>query len=245
MSPIQPPQAILSTPKIKPGASIFFNRDGTITGKAGYTYTNGAYSGGFTIGAAHPYDSAAKLAQFGETWDAAGFVEMDGDYVGVWSTTNYMVDGIASMQQEPIETNPNFGTIATSGNGASFLTTAPYSFQGWIPIGQPESYSGSDPDIIALVGVSAYLSGGFVLRITNASNSSSDVTDAVNLLGASVETVTAGIITYSYSYYAFLCTNVSYKEIPIGTSLATFTITTEYTFTPPNGWNPLIYQTTP
>lgn len=243
MSPLQNPT--ISTPKIKPGASIFFNRDGTITGKAGYTYSEGAYTGGFAIGLAHPYDSNALLAQFGETFDAAGFTEMDGDYVGVWSTTNYMVDGIASMQQEPIETNPNFGTIAISGNGASFLQASPYSFQGWIPIGQPGAYTGSDPDIIALVGVSAYLSGGFVLRITFASTSSSDVTDAIDLLGASTETVTAGIITYSYSYYAFLCTNVSYKEVPIGMTSATFTITTEYTFTPPNGWNPLIYQTTP
>ena len=243
----------LSTPVLKPGASIFFNRDGTITGKAGYTYSYGAYTGGFTIGAVHPYDSVAYLAQFGLTWDAAGYVEMDGDYVGVWSTTNYLVDGIASMNQEPIETNPKFvsalaGTPTTpilSHNPSWTLINAASTS---LPPSSTPTYlfngfgSGAADN---MAGVTAYLSGGFVLRITNATNTAADVTAAIALLGVSHQTVTAGIITYSYSYYAFLVTNVTYKEIPIGPTSATFTITVEYTFTPPNGWNTLIYQTHP
>jgi hypothetical protein len=229
----------LSTSKIKPGSTIFFNRDGTITGKAGYTLKAGA-TALYAIGEAHPYDANAYLAQFGYTWDAAGFQEMDGDYVGVWSSTNYMVDGIAATHQEPIETNPNFVSIAgdptTPINGAFFDPTT-NAFIGWMPGG----YSGGDASILALVGVQAYLATGLVVRITNASLSSSDVTDALALLGIASDNVTAGIITFSYSYPAFLCTNVTYKEIPIGSGSATFTITTEYTFTPPNGWNPLIY----
>jgi hypothetical protein len=230
----------LSTPKIKPGASVFFNRDGTITGKAGYTYNPAAYTGGFSIGAAHPYDANAFLAQFGETFDAAGFAEMDGDYVGVWSTTNYMVDGIAATQQEPIETNPVFVTQLAGTPSAPITGHDPH----WdSTTRQFLGFGANSTD--NLCGVTAYLSGGFVVRITFASTTSSDVTTAIDLLGVSSDTVTAGIITYSYSYFAFLCTNVSYKEIPIGSGSATFTITTEYTFTPPNGWNQLIYQTAP
>ena len=231
-----------SNPRARPGANIFFNRDGTITGKAGYTTAASYGPPTYSIGTAHPDDGSVYLAQYGLTWDEAGFIIMDGDYVGVWSTTNFLVDGVAATQQEPIETCPTFGSIATTANGAYFDPTTGL-FQGWIPIGQPGAYTGGDPDIIALVGVQSYLAGGFVVRITNATTASSDVTDAIDLLGLSSDSVVAGIITYSYGYYAFLCTNVTYKEVPIGSGSATFTLTTEYTWTPPNGWNQLIYAT--
>lgn len=233
-----------SNPRSRVNNNIFFNRDGTLTGKAGFTTAASYGPPSYAIGSAHPNDSNAYLAQYGLTWDEAGFIVMDGDYVGVWSTTNYLVDGTAATQQDPIETNPNFGTIATTANGASFDPATGF-FQGWIPIGQPHAYTGSDTNIQNLVGTQSYLSGGFVVRITNATTASSDVTDAIDLLGLSSETVVAGVITYSYTYYAFLCTNVTYKEVPIGSGSATFTVTTEYTFTPPNGWNTLIYATAP
>lgn len=229
----------LNTPAIKPGASLFFNRDGTITGKAGYTYRAASGVVSFTIGQAHPYDSAAYLAQYGLTFDAAGFVEMDGDYVGVWSTTNYMVDGIAATQQEKIETNPVFVSDLAGSPPTGISAHDPHWDENNLFLG----FGANATDDLA--GVEAYLSGGFIVRITFASTSASDVTDAIELLGLSTQSVTAGIITYSYSYYAFLCTNVTYKEVPIGSGMATFTITTEYTFTPPNGWNQLIYQTAP
>lgn len=229
----------LITPKVKPGASLFFNRDGTITGKAGYTYRAASGVLSFSIGQAHPYDSNAFLAQYGITFDAAGLAEMDGDYVGVWSTTNYMVDGIAATQQEKIETNPVFISALAGTPGSPIAAHDPH----WDDNDLFQGFGANATDDLA--GVEAYLSGGFVVRITNASLSSGDVTAAINLLGLSSESVTAGIITYSYGFFAFLCTNVTYKEVPIGSSSATFTITVEYTFTPPNGWNQLIYQTPP
>jgi hypothetical protein len=226
----------ITTPKVKPGANIFFNRDGTLTGKAGYTTAQTYGVPAYSIGFPHPNDGSCYLAQYGLTWDAAGFIEMDGDYVGVWSTTNYLVDGIAATQQEPIVTNPVFTTVlggvpGSPMNNAYFDPTSG-EFVCW-PANAPNN----------LGGVQSWLAGGLVLRVTNATLSSSDITDAIELLGTSTDSFTAGIITYSYGYFAFLYTNVTYKEVPIGGSSATFTLTVEVTFTPPNGWNTLIYQT--
>jgi hypothetical protein len=234
-----------SNPRARVNNNIFFNRDGTITGKAGFTTAASYGAPVYAIGSAHPNDSSAFLAQYGLTWDEAGFIVMEGDYVGVWSTTNYLVDGVAATQQDPIETCATFESIATTANGASFDPTSGL-FLGWRPIGQPGAYTGTDQNIINLVGHQSYFAGGFVVRTTNASTSSSDVTNAIETyLGLATSTVVAGIITYAYGYPAFLCTNVTYKEVPIGSGSATFTITIEYTFAPPNGWNPLIYATSP
>lgn len=229
----------LNTPAVKPGASIFFNRDGTITGKAGYTYRAASGVISFAIGQAHPYDSGALLAQYGITFDPAGFAEMDGDYAGVWSTTNYMVDCIAATQQESIALNPVFVTQLAGTQDSPIESHKP----SWNDNGIFTGFGSGASD--GLSGVESYQGGGFVIRITFASTNPSDATDAIALLGLSSESITAGIITFSYAYYAFLCTNVTYREVPIGASSAVFTITIEYTFLVPNGWNPIIYQTHP
>lgn len=229
----------LNSPAVKPGASIFFNRDGTITGKAGYTYRAASGLITFAIGAAHPYDSSAFLAQYGITFDAAGFAEMDGDYVGVWSTTNYMVDGIAATQQTNIVQNSGFVSNLAGTQTSPIAAHNP----SWTDNGIFIGFGSGATD--GMAGTDSYLGAGFTVRTTFASTNPGDVTTAMQLLGISSQSIVAGIITFSYSYYAFLCTNVTYKEVPIGSGSATFTITIEYTFEQPPGWNNLLYQYPP
>lgn len=252
-----PTAAIVQAPSMTAGvsienASVFFNRDGTITGKAKYgCRKDGGMS--LTIGQEHPFDGNAYLAQFGYEWDVSGFIFADCDYAGIWSSTVYMVDGIAATQQQPIETNPAFtGTLGgypfpvagwtLTGGGYPFMLTGPSALNGAIydpNSGDFQCFPASAPN--GLGGVTSYLAAGFSLRITNGTMDSSEVTDAIELLATSTSSVTAGLITYSYDYPAFLYTNVTYKEVPLGIAGGVWTLTVELTWTPPNGWNSLIY----
>ena len=84
---------------------------------------------------------------------------------------------VAATQQEPIVTNPNWTNIGgyptAPANGAYYDPTS----------GDFVCFPSSAPN--QLGGVQSYLAGGLALSITNCTTDSSDVTDALNLLGLS------------------------------------------------------------
>lgn len=224
----------LDTLQNAPNDNLFFNRDGTLTGKAYFTTKATGGSLGLSIGEDHPYDSSAHIAQYGYEWDEAGFINASADYVGIWSATVQTVDGIATTTQEPIVTNPGFvsdigGTVTGPLNNAYFdpVTGDFICFPASAPNGLP--------------GVQTYLNAGATIRITYSTTSSGSVSDSMDKIGSIQDSLTAGSITYTFTYDAWQCTNVTYKEIPLGSAGSTFSVTEEWLFSQPEGWNTLIY----
>jgi hypothetical protein len=222
----------LSTLKVAPNAAIYYNRDGTITGKAFYTTKQSGGDADLAIGEAFPYGGGAYIAQYGYEYDEAGFINASAEYVGIWSSTVQTVDGIATTTQEPIVTHPGF--VSNLGG----TPDAPLNSAYFDPVsGQFIDFpAGSD-----LAGVIAYLNPGATVRVTFSTTSAGTVESAFENIGAVSDSITAGSVSFSYSYPAWLCTNVTYKEIPLGGAGSTFSVTTEYLFSQPNGWNSEIY----
>lgn len=237
-----------------PEGSLFFNRDGSISGSY-FWNTNSGSASGLSIGASHPNDSAAKIAQYGYKWDESNFINASAEYVGVWSSTVNAVDAIATTQQEPIVTHPAFAVAVeglgplggTYGVGKNWNNA---QFDG-DPGANPPTGSGDficfpatqddQMTVNPLGGVTSYLNPGMTVRLTYTTTSSGSVESSVAKIGTIENSLTAGSVTYGYSYSAWMCTNVTYKEIALGGAGSIFSVTEEWLLSQPPGWDPGIY----
>lgn len=237
-----------------PDATLSFNRDGSMGGSFFWNTMSGAASG-LAIGQSHPYDSRAHIAQYAYHWDESHIIGASAEYVGVWSSTVNAVDAIATTQQEPIVTHPAFA-VAVSGKGPLGGTYGTGNnkhnaqFDG-DPSATPPTGSG---DFICfpatlddkttknpLGGVTAYLNPGLTIRLTYTTTSQGTVESSVGKVGTIQNSLTAGSITYGYSYPAWMCTNVTYKEVLVGSAGSVFNVTEEWLFSQGPGWNSDIY----
>lgn len=230
----------LDTLQNAPNDNLYFNRDGTLTGKAFYTTKQSGGSMSLFIGQAHPDDGNAFCAQYGYEWDEAGFINGTADFVGIWSATVQTVDCIATTNQQPIVRHPGFppNSVITLGFGGT--PSAPQNSAYFDPVsGDFIDFPSGAPS--GLAGVQSFLEAGITIRITYSTMDVGTVEDSVNKIGEILSSLTAGSITYAYGYDAWQCTNVTYKEIPLGSAGSTFSVTEEYLFSQPGGWNDLIY----
>ena len=240
----------LTTPQLAPGCSVQYNRDGSITGKATFNIAKdyaGSPNFGDTpayllshpnVGDAHPKEPAAKLVSVNIVWDEVKASYLC-EYVGMWAsnstwgTTVQAVDGVAQTSQEPIVAHKNWSSIGgyagAPQNGAVFSDQGEFQF---FPAGAPNN----------LGGVQSYLWGGLTIRIRYTTAQKSTVIAGISMIGRSVNTVLAGLITYSNALYRMaLCTSVTYNEVNTGSDTGIWIVTEEYTFCDSPGWNPLIY----
>jgi hypothetical protein len=253
----------LETQQPQSGSKVQFLQDGTMTGSCKFGVRLGDAGSGTDIGAAHPYNSNLFCSQSEITYNESE-AEIFSLYIGVWSTSVQKVNTVAGVAAQQIQQSPNwapapddtpdgalynfaifdpstgalngFPPLATASAGPPSIpgTGAPTTLQAY-PLN-----SGTDP--YRLGGVTGFLQGTTTLRISYSATSSSTVTDALAKMGSVLQTLTAGQIMYSYDYYAFICTSVTYEETPFGTDFAQWNITEEYLIHADGlGWDPAIY----
>lgn len=246
-----------------PGAKVQYLQDGTMTGSCKFTSRLADAGSGTTIGNPHPYNSNLFCSQSEITYNESE-AEILSLYIGVWSTSVQKVTTVAGVAAQQIQQSPNWqsGGSLTAPDGllyqyatfdptnGAFLgfppfasSTAPSGTPAGLITGPPTTiadYTG--PDAYRLPGVTGFLQGTTTLRISYSATSSTTVTDAIAKMGTVLMALTAGQISYSYAYYAFICTSVNYEETPFGTGFAQWTITEEYLIHNDGiGWDPAIY----
>lgn len=216
---------------LQPGASLQYNVDGTISGRARYAYEK---SDSVTItGNAHPDDSravsVAGTISFDETHQYA-----DLEYRGVWSTSAIAIDVQAGLQSNPIETHPNFvstlgGTPASPLNSAYFDATTG-AFVGW-PAGAAHN----------LGGVRYYLAASNTYRFTQSTTSATTVATALGNLGSIASSITAGGLTVSQTDgFMSQAVTLDYEYVGVGVQ-SVYTYSIVWVSTQPPGWNTYIY----
>jgi hypothetical protein len=244
----------LESYQLAPGAKLQYLQDGTITGSARYTARLGSAGSGIAIGTAHPYNSLALCAESEVTYNESEAEDFS-NFVGVWSSAVQKVTSVSSVSAVPITQCPNW--IGTDGPEGALVDFALFSGDGQFN-GFPGTAAGTGPgktgypsstgvaypsgDPYRLGGVSAYYQGAFTVRISYSTTDSSTVTAAVAKIGSVLMSLVAGMISYSFDYYAFICPSVTYEETPFGVSgLAQWKIEEEYLFLPDPGVDPAVY----
>jgi hypothetical protein len=253
----------LVTAQLAPGAKLHYLQDGTITGSTTCTTRLADAGAGLPIGQAHPFNSNAKVSESEVTYEEAD-ASIFSLYIGVWSSAVQKVTTVAGVAAQAIEQSPVWtGDGVTTSDGdlykyavfdpttAAFLGFPPYT-SATAPSGAPAGlitgppttvadYAGN-PDPYRLPGVTGFLQGTTTIRISYSATDSGTVTGALAKMGAVLSSLTAGQISYSYDYYAFICTSVTYEETPFGTGSAQWSVTEEYLLHNDGvGWDPAIY----
>lgn len=249
--------------QLAPGAKLHYLQDGTITGSTTYCVRLSNAGSGLSIGQVHPFNSNAKCSESEVTYNESE-ADIFSLYIGVWSTAVQKVTTVAGVAAQAIQQSPVWtGIGVTPSDGdlykyavfdpttGAFLGFPPYT-SATAPSGTPAGlitgppttiadYAGQ-PDPYRLPGVTGFLQGTTTIRISYSATSSGTVTDALAKMGSVLGSLTAGQISYSYSYYAFICTSVTYEETPFGTGSAQWAITEEYLLHNDGvGWDPAIY----
>lgn len=256
MSSILQDNGNLITPQLAPGAKLQYFQDGTIAGSTTHSSRLSTAGAGITIGANHPYNSNAHCSESEVTYLESN-AEIFSRYIGVWSSSVQKVTSVSSVSAQQIQQCPNFsGSDGPAGalvdyalfdaNGifAGFApdaaSTGPGTAYGWPP-GSGREYDGTAD--YRLAGVQAYYQGATTLRISYSSTDAGTVTTATDKISSVLTSLVAGQITYSYTYYAFICTSVTYEETPLGVAGAQWTISEEYLKLPRPGADENIYVT--
>lgn len=261
MSSILIDNSNLVSPQLSPGAKLHYMQDGTITGSAKYGVRLGDAGSGITIGSPHPYNSNAYCSESEVTYNESE-AEILALYIGVWSGAVQKVTTVAGVAAQQIQQCPNwFGTSGPDGalnlyavadpTTAQFLAFPPYAHPASGPPVIPQTLATGNPTTLAswpdtteyrLGGVTGFLQGTTTIRISYSATSSTTVTDALAKMGSVLMSLVAGQISYSYAYYAFICTSVTYEETPFGVDFAQWTITEEYLVHNDGiGWDAAIY----
>lgn len=257
MSSILVDNSNLVTPQLAPGAKLQYLQDGTITGTTTYNSRLGTAGSGIPIGTAHPYNGNAFCSESEVTYEEST-ATIFSNYIGVWSSSVQKVTTVSSLNATPITQCPNwYDDAGTAPDGAlnnyafkdpfgqfgGFASKASDTGPGTIygdPTGSGIAYPNTTP--YRLSGVSSYYLGAVTIRINYSATSSGTVISALAKLGSTLTSLVAGQITYSFTYYAFLCTSVTYEETPFGVSgAAQWSITEEYLFLQSPGLDPAIY----
>jgi hypothetical protein len=252
----------LVTAQLGPGAKLHYLQDGTITGSTIYGVRLGDAGAGLSIGQAHPYNSNAKCSESEVTYNESE-ASIFSLYIGVWSGAVQKVTTVSGVAAQAIQQSPVWtGDGVTTSDGdlykyavfdpttGAFLGFPPYT-SATAPSGAPAGLITGPPTTIAdytgpdeyrLPGVTGFLQGTTTIRISYSATSSGTVTSALAKMGSVFGSLTAGQISYSYAYYAFICTSVTYEETPFGTGSAQWAITEEYLLHNDGvGWDPAIY----
>lgn len=242
----------------EPGSKVQYLQDGTMTGSCKFGVRLADAGSGTTIGNPHPYNSNLYCSQSEITYNESE-AEILSLYIGVWSTSVQKVSTVAGVAAQQIQQCPNWygvdgpdGAISqfavidpTTGNFLGFPAIAPGasgSFPPINPYGPTAAYPNTTP--YRLGGVTGFLQGTTTLRISYSATDSGTVTDAIAKMGSVLNSLVAGQISYSYDYYAFICTSVTYEETPFGTDFAQWSITEEYLIHNDGiGWDTAIYPT--
>lgn len=239
----------LVVPQPKAGAKLQYLQDGTITGSCKFGVRLSTAGSGTAIGTAHPYNSLALCSESEVEYNESD-AEISSNYIGVWSSAVQKVSTVAGVASQQISQCPNWNNVGAAGielyKVATFDPTTG-AFNGFPPLAVgtlgipgtgPTSGANIPPNTTLepwpntipyhLGGVTGFLQGTTTIRISYSASSSSTVTSALAKMGTVLTSLVAGQITYSYSYYAFICTSVTYEETPFGTGSAQWTITEEY-----------------
>ena len=245
-----------------PGAKVQYLQDGTMTGSCKFTSRLADAGSGTTIGNPHPYNSNLYCSQSEITYNESE-AEILSLYIGVWSTSVQKVTTVAGVAAQNLTQCPNwYGTDGPDGALYQYAVFDPTSGQllGFPPFTSATAPSGTRAGLITgppttiadwpgtttyrLPGVTGFLQGTTTLRISYSATDSGTVTDAIAKMGAVLTSLVAGQISYSYDYYAFICTSVTYEETPFGTDFAQWSITEEYLIHADGiGWDTAIYPT--
>jgi hypothetical protein len=237
----------LTEMKWQPGQSLFYGKDGGITGEGTATIRKElALSGLPPVGAPFLYDTRAFIGDRRITWEE-GFAVYHFNIAGTWNSTtgggSGQVDGQASAMQLPIDCHPNFSTRLANnsapnkkpsderGAGAHFNDDG--VFDAFIPTAT--DISGND-----IGGTQSYYGkAGTTVRITYAATNGSGIPGLIGVIGTVSSTLVAGSTTLNINN-GILFTSISWEEIYGGGGYRSFRITREYLINP-EGWNPVIY----
>lgn len=249
----------LVSPQLKAGAKLQYLQDGTITGSAKFGVRIGNAGSGTTIGDPNPWNSLALCSESEVEYNESE-AEITSNYIGVWSSAVQKVTSVSSVASQQIQQSKNWvGTSGPDGALYQYATFDPATggFNGFPPLataaaGPPAIPGTGAPTTLAaypnstpyyLGGVTGFLQGTTTIRISYSTSSESTVTSALAKMSSILSSLVAGQINYSFAYYAFICTSVTYEETPFGVSgLAQWMITEEYLLHNDGiGWDPAIY----
>lgn len=208
--------------QLQPGSTVDEDENGLLTAECSYE-GDAAYSQFYPVGTLHPYDYRLTAYKRRLTRLATGKCRITLSYIGITSDpTPMFIEHPGGSGQEPIETHPDFATLA--GTPASPLNGAIFDEDGrFLGFADPEN---------KLAGVTSYIVPSVIVTL-------SYYTHYVPNLGrvAKVSNLSIPDLIRPPNVRDFLLIGVPYRKIG-----NLFQVSLQLLGSGPNGWNRKIYS---
>ncbi len=209
---------------IQPGYSLVEKNDGSIEGTVVYECDRAQVASLPRIGSAHPSDSRCECYNRVAEYTGLEKVRMTASYFGlIASKTQAVLDCTTNADREPIETHPDFSTLAgtkdSPANGAEFDEETG-EFLGFF-----------DPDVTELYGARSYFTPSTMVSLSYWQNSVPSMRKLMS--------ISSSIPGFKKpdGVKDFLLIGMPYRQIG-----SFYQVTEQYLGSGPNGWSNKIYK---